>query len=227
MTIQRHLIPAGHGASLRLSRGQHLRLIDPEGEQSGDLFAVSQDGRQRLSNGRTFDFGGTVYLSTGNQLWSDRSEPLLSIVADDVGRHDFLYAPCNDDMYRLQYGLTGHANCYANLTDALRTLEVPPLPLPTAFNFFMNVEIEANGSCVFTRRNHARATRWCCVLSWTWQSRCRPARHRPATLADRRNRWRTRSSETTKSQCARRCRCRFEEAPLRASHPLRSRTEVS
>ena len=145
MTIQRHLIRAGQGAALRLSRGQHLRLIDPEGEQSGDLFAVSQDGRQRLSNGRTFDFGGTVYLSTGNQLWSDQSEPLLSIVSDDVGRHDFLYAPCNDDMYRLQYGLTGHANCYANLTDALRTLEIPPLPLPTAFNFFLNVEIEANG----------------------------------------------------------------------------------
>ena len=141
----RQLIPAGHGAALRLSRGQHLRLIDPEGGQSGDLFAVSSDGRQRLSNGRTFDFGGTVYLSTGNQLWSDQSEPLLTIVADDVGRHDFLYAPCNDDMYRLQYGQTGHPNCYFNLTTALRTLDVQPLPLPTAFNFFMNVEIDADG----------------------------------------------------------------------------------
>jgi uncharacterized protein YcgI (DUF1989 family) len=130
---------------VRLSRGQHLRLIDPEGGQSGDLFAVSRDGRQRLSNGRTFDFGGTVYLSTGNQLWSDQSEPLLTIVADDVGRHDFLYAPCNDDMYRLQYGQTGHANCYFNLTTALRSLDVQPLPLPTAFNFFMNVEIAADG----------------------------------------------------------------------------------
>jgi uncharacterized protein YcgI (DUF1989 family) len=106
---------------------------------------VSRDGLQRLSNGRTFDFGGTVYLSTGNELWSDRSEPLLMIVSDDVGRHDFLYAPCNDDMYRLQYGLTGHANCSANLASALRALDVPPLPLPAAFNFFMNVEIDANG----------------------------------------------------------------------------------
>ncbi|HEY0685099.1 MAG TPA: urea carboxylase-associated family protein [Steroidobacter sp.] len=153
MTLQRHIIPAGHGAALRLARGQHLRLIDPEGGQSGDLFAVSQDGRQRLSNGRTFDFGGTLYLSTGNQLWSDESEPLLTIVADDVGRHDFLYAPCNDDMYRIQYGLTDHPNCYINLTAALRTLNVPPSPLPTAFNFFMNVEIDTNGKL------HIRAPR--------------------------------------------------------------------
>lgn len=145
MTPQKQLIPAGHGDGLRLARGQHLRLIDPEGGQSGDLFAVSLDGRQRLSNGRTFDFGGTVYLSTGNQLWSDQSEPLLTIIADDVGRHDFLYAPCNDDMYRKQYGLTGHRNCFSNLTSALRTLGVEPLPLPTAFNFFMNVAIDANG----------------------------------------------------------------------------------
>ena len=145
MTHHRHLIAPGHGAALRLTRGQHLRLIDPEGGQSGDLFAVSSDGRQRLSTGRTFDYGGTVYLSTGNQLWSDCSEPLLTIVADDVGRHDFLYAPCNDDMYRLQYGKTGHPNCFLNLTTALETLGVAPLPLPTAFNFFMNVDIDSNG----------------------------------------------------------------------------------
>jgi uncharacterized protein len=146
MTIQRHIIPAGHGASVRLQRGEHLRLIDPEGGQSGDLFAVSQDGLQRLSNGRTFDFGGTLLLSRGDKLWSDRSNPLLTIVADDVGRHDFLYPPCNLDMYRLQYGVTGHhANCYENLCEALRTLAVNPEPLPAAFNFFMNVEIEANG----------------------------------------------------------------------------------
>lgn len=34
--------------------------------------AFSADGRERLSNGRTFDYGGTIYLSTGNVLWSDR-----------------------------------------------------------------------------------------------------------------------------------------------------------
>ena len=48
-------------------------------------------------------------------------------------------------MYRLQYGQTGHPNCYFNLTTALSTLDVQPLPLPTAFNFFMNVEIDADG----------------------------------------------------------------------------------
>src|SRR5262245_37132399 len=83
-----HLVPAGSGAGLRLKRGSRLRVIDVEGGQSGDLVAFSEDGSQRLSNGRTFDYGGKIYLSTGDVLWSDRSQPMLTIVDDHVGRHD-------------------------------------------------------------------------------------------------------------------------------------------
>ena len=140
------VIPAGQGVGLRLKRGEHVRLIDPRGGQSGDLVAFSHDGTQRLSNGRTFDYGGKLYLSTGDVLWSDRSNPMLTIIDDAVGRHDFLYAPCSIEMYRAQYGVTGyHANCYDNLCSALRAAGLEPEPLPTAFNFFMNVAIAADG----------------------------------------------------------------------------------
>src|SRR5678816_2011055 len=108
---QRHIVPAGGGAGVRLARGAQLRLIDIEGGQTGDV------------------------------LWSDRSNPMLTIVADDVGRHDFLYASCTVEMYRVQYGVTGyHANCSDNLRTALRDLGLEPGTLPTAFNFFMNVD---------------------------------------------------------------------------------------
>lgn len=144
------IIPPGQGAGLRLRRGEQLRLIDPDGGQSGDLMAFSHDGTQRLSNGRSFDYNGKIYLSTGDVLWSDRSNPMLTIVADAVGRHDFLYASCSIEMYRMQYGVTGyHANCHDNLCAALRQLGVEPQPLPTAFNFFMNVDIATDGSLTF------------------------------------------------------------------------------
>jgi uncharacterized protein len=146
----RQLIAAGSGVGFQLKRGEQVRIIDPEGGQSGDLVAYSRDGRQRLSNGRTFDYGGKIYISTGDVLWSDRSNPMLTIVADEVGRHDFLYSSCTIEMYRIQYGVTGyHANCYDNLCAALRELGVEPEPLPTAFNFFMNVEIAADGRLTF------------------------------------------------------------------------------
>jgi len=149
MPVQQ-LIPAAGGAGVHLKRGERLRIIDPQGGQSGDLVAFSQDGRQRLSNGRTFDYNGKIYLSTDDVLWSDRSEPMLTIVADDVGRHDFLYSPCSLEMYRIQYAATGyHANCHDNLCAELRKLSIVPDPLPTAFNFFMNVEVQPDGRLVF------------------------------------------------------------------------------
>jgi uncharacterized protein YcgI (DUF1989 family) len=143
------VIPPGHGVGLLLKRGDQLRLVDPLGGQSGDLVAFSHDGAQRLSNGRTFDYNGKIYLSTDDVLWSDRSNPMLTIVADAVGRHDFLYSSCSIEMYRIQHGVTGyHANCYDNLCSAMRELGLEPEPLPTAFNFFMNVEVGADGRLI-------------------------------------------------------------------------------
>ena len=146
MKTSRHIIAAGGGAALRLRRGQQLRIIDPEGGQSGDLAAFSEDGSQRLSSGRTFDYGGKIYVSRDDVLWSDRSNPMLTIVADDVGRHDLLYAPCSLEMYRMQYGATGyHANCNDNLCAALRELGIEAQGSPTSLNFFMDAQVLPDG----------------------------------------------------------------------------------
>ncbi len=144
------VLPAASGVGLRLRHGEQLRIVDTLGGNSGDLIAFSADGRERMSNGRTFDYGGKVYLSTGDAIWSDRSNRMLTIVADDIGRHDFLYSSCSLEMYRIQHGVTGyHPNCHDNLLTALRGLGVTPDVLPTAFNFFMNVEVQPDGRLKF------------------------------------------------------------------------------
>jgi uncharacterized protein YcgI (DUF1989 family) len=144
--IERRVVPAASGVGLRLRRGERLRIIDPVGGQSGDLLAYSPDGKERLSNGRTFNYQGKIYLSTGDVLWSDRSNPMLTIVEDQVGRHDFLYAPCSVEMYRIEYKVTGyHPNCTDNLGAALRELGIEPEPLPTAFNVFMIADVAEGG----------------------------------------------------------------------------------
>lgn len=142
----RTVVQAASGAGVRLAKGQHLRIIDIEGGQTGDLMAFSADGRERLSNGRSFDYNGKVCLSTNDVLWSDRSTPLLTIVEDSVGYHDFLYASCSLEMYRIQHGVTGyHPNCHDNLLAALRELGVTPDALPNSFNFFMKSSVGPDG----------------------------------------------------------------------------------
>jgi uncharacterized protein YcgI (DUF1989 family) len=139
-------IPAAGGVGVMLGRGDLLRVIDIAGGQSGDLVALSADGSERLSNGRSFDYNRKIYLSAGDVLWSDRSNRMLTIVADEAGRHDFLYAPCDMAMYRFEYGTTDYrANCADNLTRALADLGIAPGPLPASFNLFMRADVGADG----------------------------------------------------------------------------------
>ncbi|WP_157252238.1 DUF1989 domain-containing protein [Nonomuraea typhae] len=135
------------GRAWRLSAGSLLKITDVAGSQSGDLFAVPADDlTDGQSNGRTFDYGGTVSLTTGSILYSRRSRPLMKIVEDEVGRHDFLYAPCSQEMYEIQYGAaTPQPNCYDNLTGALAAFAVPAATVTIAFNFFMNTEVGQDG----------------------------------------------------------------------------------
>jgi uncharacterized protein len=143
-------IPACEGTGASLRRGQILRVIDPLGGQSGDLVAFrANDVTEWLSNGRSFDYAGKIYLSTGDVLYSNKSNPMFAIVHDDVGRHDFLFTPCSVEMFRIQYGVEGyHPNCLDNLSRALQHLGVAPHLVPTAFNFFMNATVASDGRLV-------------------------------------------------------------------------------
>lgn len=144
---QRTVIAPRSGAAWRLAAGQRLRIIDLEGSQSGDLFAVAADDvEDGQSSGRTFDMGGTIRLSTGSLLYSRRSRPLLRIIEDEVGVHDMLYAPCSQEMFEVQHGVTGpHPNCFDNLAGPLAQFGVPSATVTIAFNFFMNVVIGPGG----------------------------------------------------------------------------------
>ena len=140
-------IPACTGTGLRLERGQTLRVVDPLGGQVCDLVAFRWgDVTEWLSNGRSFDYARKLYFSTGDVLYSNRSQPMLTIVSDDVGCHDFLYTACSIEMYRIQYGVTGdHPSCLDNLSRALAHHGVAPHLVPTPFNIFMNVAVQSDG----------------------------------------------------------------------------------
>jgi len=132
------------GTALRLDRGQVLRVIDPEGAQVSDLLAFGAgDPREAISNGRTFDYEETIRLTTGNRLWSNRSHPMLSIIEDTVGSHDFLLTPCSEATFRHFYpDMPVHRGCFGNLAEALAGWGIAPDDIPCAFNLFMNVPVD-------------------------------------------------------------------------------------
>ena len=133
------------GTAFTVKAGQMLTIIDPEGGQVADLLAFNAgDVREVISSGRTLDYASKIYLTTGDPLYSNRSNVMLNIVEDTVGRHDFLLTPCSQDTFRIIYGdADPHRGCFGNLAAALAPYGVTPDMIPVAFNCFMNVPVDA------------------------------------------------------------------------------------
>ncbi|MBX7535028.1 MULTISPECIES: DUF1989 domain-containing protein [Qipengyuania] len=141
-------IPPRTGTAIEIAKGQVLTVTDPEGGQVSDLLAVSRsDPLEILSNGRTFDYEERIMLTTGARLWSNRSNPMLTIVEDTAPAHDFLLTPCSEDTFRHFYpDKPIHRGCFGNLAHALAPYGVARDAIPTAFNVFMNVPVAGDGT---------------------------------------------------------------------------------
>ncbi len=133
------------GVAFELKKGQRLKVIDPEGQQVADLVAYRRaDINEVISSGRSLDYASKIYLTTGDHIYSNRSNIMLEVIEDTVGRHDFLLTPCSADTFRIIYGHDKpHRGCHGNLAEALTPYGVKPDQIPTAFNVFMNVPIDS------------------------------------------------------------------------------------
>ena len=131
------------GTGFLLSRGQTLTVVDPTGGQVSDLFCFAADDHgEWMSGGRTIDYANSLYLSTGNVLYSNRSRPMLSIVEDTCGQHDITLTPCSQQTFDLLYPeFEGayHPSCFENLCRGLEQFGVVPDQIGTTLNIFMNV----------------------------------------------------------------------------------------
>ena len=135
------------GTAFEMEAGQLLRIIDPLGEQVSDLVSFSRsDPGEWLSSGRTIDYANTIRLTTGHVLYSNRSNPMWTIVVDTVGRHDFLLTPCSPETFQILYdNHEPHPSCFNNLAAQLEPFGISPDAIPTTFNVFMNVEVGDSG----------------------------------------------------------------------------------
>lgn len=138
-------IPPCSARSVTLGVGDELMIIDPIGQQVCDLVAFANpDHAEYLSSGRSLDYAGRLWLTTGNRLYSNRSRPMFTIVEDLCGRHDFSLTPCSKDTFRILYGeKNNRPGCEGNLVAALAAYDIGVDRIPIAFNVFMHVTIDA------------------------------------------------------------------------------------
>lgn len=142
------LIEASGGGAVALAAGERLRIVNTEGGQVVDTWAVNpHDAGEYMSMEHTRIALCKLVPQVGDYLYSCRRRPLLRLVEDtSPGIHDTLMAACDAERYRL-LGVTGHhANCCENYANALAPhgLSTPIVPPP--LNLFMNIPWQPDGS---------------------------------------------------------------------------------
>ena len=116
-----YLISACSGKRFDLKAGQTITVIDTEGGQVADFFAVcAENPDEFLSSAVTIDCNESLRIGTGSIIYTNLYRPMFEVVLDDVGRHDLLFPSCRPEMYDFFYGNgKGHPNCFDNINRVL------------------------------------------------------------------------------------------------------------
>ncbi|WP_037062946.1 DUF1989 domain-containing protein [Pseudonocardia acaciae] len=142
-------VPAQSGRALAVSEGETVRVVDLQGRQVGDLWAIdARDHDRWLSTSHTRDRQETLVPRVGLEFLDQTGRPILEFVADESpGRHDMLFPPCDTWLYESE-GLTDHPNCRDNFLTAAASIGLSLPVVPDPVNVFQNSTPEADGTLV-------------------------------------------------------------------------------
>ncbi len=143
------VIAAREYASLILYQGETLRIVDLEGKQVADLVSLSNaDKGEKLSCVYSNVLNGTWKLTKGHILYTNRANPMFSIVEDTVGLHYTGGGFCNQEINFIRYKDREMRNCADNLTKAFKPHGIvrEDFDFDCCFNVFMNLTYQPDGS---------------------------------------------------------------------------------
>ena len=145
---EEYIIEAQSGKSFCVRKGESIRIIDIDGKQVADFWAIRDHHPDEfLSPGVTLDCNESLSISQGAYLYTNLYHPMFLIETDDVGRHDLLHPCCRPEMYDFFYkNGKNHPNCYENILAAIQTIKSVDLPDIHPFNIFMQTKISPDGT---------------------------------------------------------------------------------
>lgn len=141
------IIPKQSGRMFDVNAGEEVRIIDIEGCQVADMFAVCRDNHQEwLSVANTRGVNWKLFPRVGDVFVSTKYRKMLTLVADDFpGYHDAQFSACDPIMYEL-LGFKGpHANCADNFRLAAKYCGWVPDTIPDPVNFFQRTPVDLDG----------------------------------------------------------------------------------
>ena len=148
-TVYDFTVPARAPWSHVVKSGQSLRIVDLEGNQAVDCILYdAADPKERYSAQETIVAQNNLFLTVGTKLMSSEGRPLMTITADNVGRHDTIGGACSCESNTLRYGHhTKHQHaCVENFIYELGQHGLGKRDVVSNINFFMNVPVMSDGA---------------------------------------------------------------------------------
>jgi hypothetical protein len=148
-SMNRFIVPAGHARAFEVEKGTTFTVIDMEGGQIADLVAFNRDNlSEKFSCSHTRLGLHSVGFKVGDSLRTNLRRPMMEIVTDTVGTHDMLIPACDEQRYRIDYGVEEHRSCVANFEEVLAPWGLERRDIPDPLNIFENADIDADGNLV-------------------------------------------------------------------------------
>lgn len=139
------LIPPYAGRSVLVGEGEELVIIDVEGKQVGDFVCFNYSfPSEHVSPVHMRASLSSIRLKEGDYLYSNFRRPLMQLMKDTVGRHDFFFPACDYWRYKIDFNLEDHPNCHDNLKEALKKFDLNNREIPDPINWFMNNVLDEN-----------------------------------------------------------------------------------
>ncbi|GIF22922.1 urea carboxylase-associated protein 1 [Actinoplanes tereljensis] len=149
MSVLDVIVEARAPWSAVIRRGQVLTIEDLKGNQAVDcLLYNADDTSERYSAPDTIAAQGNIFLTTGSVLRSSEGRPLMTVIADEVGRHDTVGGACSRESNTLRYGHhTKHQHaCVENFLIEGSRWGLGKRDLVSNINWYMNVPVDPDGS---------------------------------------------------------------------------------
>ena len=142
-------VPARAAWSAVVRAGETLTVTDLHGNQAVDFLVYdAHDTTVRYSAPDTIHAQGNLFLTTGSVLMSNEHTALMTVTADDVGRHDTVGGACSKESNTLRYGhhtWSQHA-CVDNFLAEGARYGLGKRDLVSNINWYMNVPVEKDGT---------------------------------------------------------------------------------
>jgi hypothetical protein len=143
--IHQEHVPAGWYATMRLRRGEALRIVDESGRSSVSVIGWREDDTsERINCADTVKVQWSAAIGKGRVILSDMGRVFLSVTEDSSGAHDLLVGGSTPASTQTAFGVPGR-NTQENFLAAASKIGLDIRDIPSCVTFFAPVTVDDAG----------------------------------------------------------------------------------